>query len=194
MGAPLPWLIARIKGDITDLSDPERAQVDEAVTVIRKHRAVSLGMPSARAVPPSPAKRGPRMTATTTPARPTAASPRTEAMRKGRQADAARGGRRLPAQGTSACHRIQAAVRDAGRPVPGNGRLVGDPAGAAFLRARGGAGVRPHGMRHAAARTLLAGGATMEEIGQLLRHAQERTTAIYANPRELHPMRDVCAA
>jgi integrase/recombinase XerD len=48
-------------------------------------------------------------------------------------------------------------------------------------------------MRHAAARTLLAGGATMEEIGQLLRHAQERTTAIYANPRELHPMRDVCA-
>jgi hypothetical protein len=55
VGAPLPWLIARIKGDITDLSDPERAQVDEAVTVIRKHRAVSLGMPSARAVPPSPA-------------------------------------------------------------------------------------------------------------------------------------------
>ena len=39
----------------------------------------------------------------------------------------------------------------------------------------------PHGMRHAAAaRDLLAAGATMEEIGQLLRHAQERTTAIYA--------------
>jgi len=38
----------------------------------------------------------------------------------------------------------------------------------------------PHGMRHAAACDLLAAGASMEEIGQLLRHAQERTTAIYA--------------
>lgn len=38
----------------------------------------------------------------------------------------------------------------------------------------------PHGMRHAAACDLLAAGASMEEIGQLLRHAQARTTAIYA--------------
>lgn len=38
----------------------------------------------------------------------------------------------------------------------------------------------PHGMRHAAACALLAGGAYMEEIGQLLRHARERTTAVYA--------------
>jgi integrase len=38
----------------------------------------------------------------------------------------------------------------------------------------------PHGMRHAAACELLAGGASMAEIGQLLRHAHERTTAIYA--------------
>lgn len=38
----------------------------------------------------------------------------------------------------------------------------------------------PHGMRHAAACELLAAGASMEEIGQLLRHAQQRTTAIYA--------------
>ena len=38
----------------------------------------------------------------------------------------------------------------------------------------------PHGMRHAVACELLARGASMEEIGQLLRHAQERTTAIYA--------------
>lgn len=38
----------------------------------------------------------------------------------------------------------------------------------------------PHGMRHAAASELLASGAGMAEIGQLLRHAQERTTAIYA--------------
>lgn len=38
----------------------------------------------------------------------------------------------------------------------------------------------PHGMRHAAACDLLAAGASMEEIGQLLRHAQQRTTAVYA--------------
>ncbi len=38
----------------------------------------------------------------------------------------------------------------------------------------------PHGMRHAAACDLLAAGASMEEISQLLRHAQQRTTAIYA--------------
>ncbi|GAA2703155.1 tyrosine-type recombinase/integrase [Micromonospora olivasterospora] len=38
----------------------------------------------------------------------------------------------------------------------------------------------PHGMRHATACDLLAAGASMEEIGQLLRHAQQRTTAIYA--------------
>jgi len=50
-------------------------------------------------------------------------------------------------------------------------------------RACGRAGISlfgPHGMRHAAAGELLAAGAGMEEIGQLLRHAQERTTAIYA--------------
>jgi integrase/recombinase XerD len=38
----------------------------------------------------------------------------------------------------------------------------------------------PHGIRHMAACDLLAAGASMEEIGQLLRHAQQRTTAIYA--------------
>ena len=48
-------LIGRINGDIAQLTDAERAQVDEAVTVIRKHRAVSLGMPSVRTTPPSPA-------------------------------------------------------------------------------------------------------------------------------------------
>ncbi len=47
-------LVHRIKGDITGLSDAERAQVDEAVTVIRRHRAVSLGMPTARTSPPTP--------------------------------------------------------------------------------------------------------------------------------------------
>ena len=82
-------LIGRVKGDMTRLSDPERARIDEAVTVIRKHRAVSLGMPSARITPPSPASEARRMTPPA-PAPPAAASPRTEAMRKGRQADSAR--------------------------------------------------------------------------------------------------------
>ncbi len=48
-------LIGRVKGDMTRLSDPERARIGEAVTVIRKHRAMSLGMPSVRITPPSPA-------------------------------------------------------------------------------------------------------------------------------------------
>jgi integrase/recombinase XerD len=38
----------------------------------------------------------------------------------------------------------------------------------------------PHRIRPAAACGLLSAGASMEEIGQLLRHAQQRTTAIYA--------------
>jgi integrase/recombinase XerD len=38
----------------------------------------------------------------------------------------------------------------------------------------------PHRIRHAAACGLLSAGASMEEIGQLLRHAQQRTTALYA--------------
>jgi integrase len=45
-------LISRIKGDIAQLPAAGRARTDEAVTVIRKHRAVSLGMPAAR--PPAP--------------------------------------------------------------------------------------------------------------------------------------------
>jgi site-specific recombinase XerD len=52
-------------------------------------------------------------------------------------------------------------------------------AGRACARA-GVPGFGPHAMRHAAACDLLAAGASMEEIGQLLRHAHERTTAIYA--------------
>ena len=45
-------LISRIKGDLAQLPDAERAQVSQAVTVVRKHRAVSLGMPVIRASPP----------------------------------------------------------------------------------------------------------------------------------------------
>jgi integrase len=45
-------LISRVKGDIADLPADGRARVDEAVTVIRKHRAVSLGMPAIRPAAP----------------------------------------------------------------------------------------------------------------------------------------------
>ncbi len=41
-------LIHQIKGDITELDQDERARIDDAVAVIRRHRAVSLGMPTTR--------------------------------------------------------------------------------------------------------------------------------------------------
>jgi len=41
-------LIGRINGDLDQASDTERAVIDEAVTVMRRHRAVSLGMPTTR--------------------------------------------------------------------------------------------------------------------------------------------------
>lgn len=44
----------------------------------------------------------------------------------------------------------------------------------------------PHRLRHALACDLLRQGASLAEVGQVLRHSDERTTAIYANPRELH--------
>jgi hypothetical protein len=47
-------LIHQITGDIAGLGAEERAAIGQAVTVIRKHRAVSLGMPAAR--PPAPAQ------------------------------------------------------------------------------------------------------------------------------------------
>lgn len=50
-------LIHRIKGDVAELDEDERAQIDEAVTVVRRHRAantVALGIPTVRATPPAP--------------------------------------------------------------------------------------------------------------------------------------------
>jgi integrase len=41
-------LISRIQGDIAQLSDSERTVIDDAVTAIRQHRAVHLGMPAIR--------------------------------------------------------------------------------------------------------------------------------------------------
>ncbi len=46
-------LINRVKGDIASLDITERTQIDEAVAVIRRHRAVSLGMPTIRATQPA---------------------------------------------------------------------------------------------------------------------------------------------
>ncbi len=45
-------LINRIKGDIAGLEPGERARIDEAVAVVRRHRAVSLGMPRLRQAAP----------------------------------------------------------------------------------------------------------------------------------------------
>ena len=47
-------LVSQIKGDIARLDAGQRAQIDEAVGVVRRHRAVHLGMPSVRPVLPSP--------------------------------------------------------------------------------------------------------------------------------------------
>jgi integrase len=41
-------LINRIKGDLTGLGATEQAGIDEAITILRRHRAVSLGMPAIR--------------------------------------------------------------------------------------------------------------------------------------------------
>ncbi len=48
-------LINRIKGDITGIDDTERARIDDAVAIVRRHRAahtVPLGMPILTVTPP----------------------------------------------------------------------------------------------------------------------------------------------
>lgn len=52
--------------------------------------------------------------------------------------------------------------------------------GAAARRAGATVSVSPHRLRHTVASDLLAKGAPLVEVGQLLRHQAERTTAIYA--------------
>jgi hypothetical protein len=41
-------LISRIKGDIAGLDPADRARIGEAVAAVRKHRAVSIGIPRLR--------------------------------------------------------------------------------------------------------------------------------------------------
>ncbi len=45
-------LIGRITGDLDQASDAQRAAIEQAVTVLRRHRAVSLGMPTIRTATP----------------------------------------------------------------------------------------------------------------------------------------------
>ena len=66
----------------------DRARIDEAVAVVRKHRAVSIGMPRLRP-PPKPSEKKPGLM-TAAAAAGTGTGARTETMRKGRQADSAR--------------------------------------------------------------------------------------------------------
>jgi len=47
-------LVGQIKGGIAQLDAGQRARIDEAVSVVRRHRAVHLGMPGVRTVLPSP--------------------------------------------------------------------------------------------------------------------------------------------
>ena len=52
-------LINRIKGDLAELGASEQTSLDEAITVLRRHRAVSLGMPAIRpGTPGAPATKG----------------------------------------------------------------------------------------------------------------------------------------
>jgi len=46
--------------------------------------------------------------------------------------------------------------------------------------------VRAHRLRHALATELLSRGVRLPEIAQVLRQRDLATTAVYANPRELH--------
>lgn len=58
-------------------------------------------------------------------------------------------------------------------------RVIGQPVFTASQRA-GITPVSPHRLRHTAATEMLRGGASLSEIGQVLRHASTQTTAIYA--------------
>ncbi|GAA1144894.1 tyrosine-type recombinase/integrase [Streptomyces javensis] len=49
-------LISRIKTGLSGLDDAEQTRIDEAVAMVRKHRAVSLGMPTLRVGPTAPLK------------------------------------------------------------------------------------------------------------------------------------------
>jgi len=46
-------LIGQIKAGIAELPDAERAAIDKAVTIVRRHRSVSLGMPAVRTAAPA---------------------------------------------------------------------------------------------------------------------------------------------
>ncbi len=66
------------------------------------------------------------------------------------------------------------------------GRVVADAA-----RRAGVGGVTAHRLRHTAATEMLREGASLIEIGQVLRHRQTQTTAIYAKV-DVETLRLVC--
>lgn len=77
----------------------------------------------------------------------------------------------------SACRAVFLDALDATRPLSRNGvvfvpRRASRRAGVPILAA--------HRLRHTAASRMLAGGATLTEIGQVLRHRRAQTTALYA--------------
>lgn len=91
--ARIRHLIARIKGDIAGLGDAERAQIDEAVAVVRRHRA-------AHAVPPRHARsprRRPAHRSHCDPGGHRMNTARSKPMLEGRQADSLRRRQRVTA-------------------------------------------------------------------------------------------------
>ena len=53
--------------------------------------------------------------------------------------------------------------------------------------------VGAHRLRHSLATEMLRAGASLPEVGQVLRHRSQLSTSVYANPRELHQAGEVCA-
>ena len=81
-------LINRIKSDVADLDEGERARIDEAVAIVRRHRAAHTSRSACRHSPPHPPG-GRRMTRPTTkPARPQHTASPADARRPPRRLDA----------------------------------------------------------------------------------------------------------
>lgn len=90
-----------------------------------------------------------------------------------------RAGRPATAEGRSVFIRVRAPHRAL---TPGGVTvLVFDAAQRAGLGK-----MHAHRLRHTAATAMLRAGAPLAEVGQVLRHRSALSTAIYANPRELH--------
>ena len=76
-------------------------------------------------------------------------------------------------------------VNPPGRPLSAGaiGHIMGS-----LCRTAGVDRIGAHRLRHTLASDMLRAGASLTEVGQVLGHRSVRSTAIYANPRELHQM------